>query len=206
MARPGSDIADRIVEAARKRFLAEGVEGASLRSIAKDAGTSIGMVYYYFETKDALFLAVLEESYQGLLGAFRTILGDDAEIEVKLARIYENFARLGDREFEVLRIVLREALSSSSRLRLVAERFEHGHVPLVLAALAQGVAQGRLRNDLHPAVLAAATASLAVLPQIVHRLVTAAGLPVAELLPSRDDAARAMGSVLWRGIRTGEPE
>jgi AcrR family transcriptional regulator len=45
MARPASDIAPRIVHAARERFLFEGVDGASLRNIAKDAGTNIGMVY-----------------------------------------------------------------------------------------------------------------------------------------------------------------
>jgi hypothetical protein len=83
---------------------------------------------------------------------------------------------------------------------LIAGRFEHGHVPLVVTELVRGVAEGRLRGDLHPAILAAATASLAVLPQILHRLVTDAGLPVAELLPGRADAARAMGSVLFRGI------
>ena len=67
MPRPPSDIAARIVEAARDRFLLQGVDGASLRSIAADAGTNIGMVYYYFKTKDDLFLAVIEEAYAQLL-------------------------------------------------------------------------------------------------------------------------------------------
>jgi AcrR family transcriptional regulator len=44
MARPASDIQKRIFVAARARFLSEGVDGASLRQIAKDAGTNIGMV------------------------------------------------------------------------------------------------------------------------------------------------------------------
>src|SRR4029077_6434218 len=57
MARPRSDIQPRIVRAARERFLAEGVDGASLRTIASDAGTNVGMVFYYFPTKDDLFLA-----------------------------------------------------------------------------------------------------------------------------------------------------
>ena len=61
MARPRSDIQKRIVLAARTRFLADGVDGASLRHIARAARTSIGMVYYYFPTKDDLFLAVVEE-------------------------------------------------------------------------------------------------------------------------------------------------
>ena len=67
MARPGSDLRSRVVPAARARFLAQGVDGASLRSIADDAGTSIGMVYYYFKTKDDLFLAVVEDVYGELM-------------------------------------------------------------------------------------------------------------------------------------------
>ena len=59
MARPRSDIAQRLVKAARKHFLAQGVDGASLRTIAAEAGTSVGMVSYYFPTKDALAQAVL---------------------------------------------------------------------------------------------------------------------------------------------------
>jgi AcrR family transcriptional regulator len=38
--------------------LGDGVDGASLREIAREAGTNIGMVVYYFATKDDLFLAV----------------------------------------------------------------------------------------------------------------------------------------------------
>ena len=63
MARPRSDIRPRIVDSARARFLSLGVDGASLREIARDAGTNIGMVAYYFPTKDDLFLAVVEEVY-----------------------------------------------------------------------------------------------------------------------------------------------
>jgi AcrR family transcriptional regulator len=44
MARPRSDIRPRLLASARARFLREGVDGASLRSIAKDAATNIGMV------------------------------------------------------------------------------------------------------------------------------------------------------------------
>ena len=46
MARPRGDIAPRILHAARKRFLVEGVDGASLRAIARDARTNKGMIYY----------------------------------------------------------------------------------------------------------------------------------------------------------------
>ena len=67
MARPRGDISERLIKAAREAFLTQGVDGASLREIAAEAGTSLGMITYYFPTKDDLFLAVLEQVYPKLL-------------------------------------------------------------------------------------------------------------------------------------------
>jgi AcrR family transcriptional regulator len=200
MARPASDIRPRILEAARGRFLVQGVDGAALRAIANDAGTSIGMVYYYFKSKDELFLAVVDDAYQALLGDFEQALRADVPPEQRLARLYHRVARMDDREFQVVRLIMREALISSSRLTRIAERFQQGHIPLVLATVAEGVATGRNDPQLHPAVLVAATASLGLLPQILHRLISATALPAASLLPDREAAADALAGVLLSGI------
>lgn len=200
MARPTSDLRDRIVPAARARFLAQGVDGASLRGIADDAGTSIGMVYYYFKTKDDLFLSVVEDVYGELMRSLSTLLAADMPPDQRLRDLYQRFACMDEREFEVVRLILREALISSDRVRRLAARFEQGHIPLVVKAVGEGVAQGRFDADISPIVLIAATASLALLPQIVHRLISAAELPIAAVLPSREESARALSEVLLFGI------
>ena len=199
MARPASDIRHRILKAAGERFLLQGVDGASLRGIAKDAGTSIGMVYYYFKTKDELFLAVVEDAYGKLLGDLAHALGSEAAPEQQLERLYARIAHMDEREFKIVRMIMREALISSTRLTHLAKRFERGHVPLVLQAFRDGVQSAHL-DDRHPAVLAAATMTLGMMPQILHRLVSAASLPVAGLLPSREATAEALAEVLLFGI------
>jgi AcrR family transcriptional regulator len=198
--RPPSDISHRIVEAARGRFLREGVDGASLRRIADDAGTSIGMVYYYYKTKDDLFLAVVDDVYQKLLADLVTALAPDVPCEQRLLRVYQRIAALSDREFEVLRLILREALISSARLTSIAQRFQEGHMPVVLQTLAEGMREGRFDARGQPAVMAAATAALGVLPQIVLRLVSEAKLQFAAALPDRPEAARALFHTLLFGI------
>jgi AcrR family transcriptional regulator len=200
MARPASDIRARIIDAARDRFLSQGVDGAALRAIAKDARTSIGMVYYYFKSKDELFLAVVEDAYVEVLRGFEQALASDSLPEQRLARLYERMAQIDEREFKVVRLIMREALISSARLTRVAERFQQGHVPIVLQTLAQGVASGRFDPRLSPPVLVAATLSLGVLPQVLHRLLTHTSLPVAAMLPTREDTARTMAEVLLHGI------
>src|SRR6266487_6095022 len=108
MARPRSDIEPRIVHAARHRFLEEGVEGASLRTIARDAGTSIGMVYYYFPTKDDLFLAVVEERYGKLLADLTAALTPDQPPAERLRRMYRRIGRMGEDDLTVVKLIVRE--------------------------------------------------------------------------------------------------
>lgn len=201
MPRPKSDISSRIVDAARRRFLVDGVEGASLRRIATDAGTNIGMVYYYFKTKDDLFAAVVEDVYGVLAGDFTAALSmHELAPEARLLRLFERVAKLDDRELEVARLIVREALVSSERLARLARRFEQGHVPMMLSVLAEGVQQGRFDAGLHPAVLLGATALFAMFPQLMHHRVTEAKLPIAALLPSREEVAQAFARVLLHGI------
>jgi AcrR family transcriptional regulator len=205
MPRPASDIEPRIIEAARARFLLQGVDGASLRSIAHDAGTSIGMVYYYFKTKDELFLAVVEGAYSGLLGDLTKALASDVAPQRRLERVYRRMAKIDAQEFDVIRLILREALISSSRLGKLVRRFENGHIPLVLRTLRDGIQAGQINPELPLPLLVASTFALAILPQLAHRLVTQAKLPIAGLLPSREETAHAAGQVLLHGISSPPP-
>jgi AcrR family transcriptional regulator len=199
--RPRSDISERIVDAARARFLHDGVDGASLRNIATDAGTSLGMVYYYFKTKDELFLSVVEDVYAGLLQDLIAVLSpQDVTPERRIAGIFERVARTSERELDVMCMILREALVSSERLQRVVQRFERGHVPLVLQTLAQGLQGGRFDPALHPAVIVISAISLAMFPHVVHRALTRAELPWIELLPERTDAGKALANVFLHGV------
>lgn len=49
---------ERIREAALKSFATQGASGTSLRSVAADAGVSLGLVQHHFETKAGLIKAV----------------------------------------------------------------------------------------------------------------------------------------------------
>jgi len=96
MPRPRTDIRARILAAARARFVAAGVDGSPLRRIAADARTSIGMVYYYFPTKDDLFLAVVEEMYVKVLADMTKALEPDLPVKDRLRRLYERFGAVSD--------------------------------------------------------------------------------------------------------------
>lgn len=56
-----------IVQAASKEFLDKGFEKASLRQIVKNAGTTLGNFYNYYDSKEALYASIVENAYYGML-------------------------------------------------------------------------------------------------------------------------------------------
>ncbi|MFO1105463.1 MAG: TetR/AcrR family transcriptional regulator [Amaricoccus sp.] len=52
----------QIIEGARRCFLASGFEAASMGEIAREAKVSKGTLYVYFDSKEALFTALVEQT------------------------------------------------------------------------------------------------------------------------------------------------
>jgi AcrR family transcriptional regulator len=203
MPRPRTDIAPRIVNAARKRFLREGVDGASLRRIARDARTSIGMVYYYFPTKDDLFLAVVEEVYVEVLRELEVALAPDAPVRARILRFYERIAGANEDEILMIRLVLREALVSSRRLERLLERFLRGHIPLLLRTVQDGFVDGTFDQRRSPVAVGLSLLALAGPPQLIRRLVLGK-LPFVSG-PSGTAFAAELVDVLFGGVGAGDP-
>jgi len=63
-----------ILAAAEAEFAAKGLAGARVDVIAEQAGANKRMLYYYFGSKDDLYLAVLERAYGGMREKERTRL------------------------------------------------------------------------------------------------------------------------------------
>jgi AcrR family transcriptional regulator len=55
-----------VLDAARCVFERLGIEGASIREIAREAGYTAGAIYSYFESKEAIYGALLAESLERL--------------------------------------------------------------------------------------------------------------------------------------------
>ena len=74
---------EKILCAAKAEFLKKGFQTASLRAIVKAAGVTTGALYGYYSSKEALFDALVEESYTHLLSAFRNVLDDFSRLPIE---------------------------------------------------------------------------------------------------------------------------
>ena len=62
-----------ILKAATDEFAKHGFAGARIDQIALSAGTNKRLIYYYYNSKDDLFLATLENAYADIRGAEREL-------------------------------------------------------------------------------------------------------------------------------------
>ena len=73
----------QIIEAAKAEFLAKGFQHASLRGIVRVAGVTTGALYGYYDSKEALFDALVRECYEHVMGEFRGALMAFAELPIE---------------------------------------------------------------------------------------------------------------------------
>jgi len=82
------DLREQILDVAEEQFAKHGFDGVTTRSVAKLAGTTSAMIYYYFDTKRALFDAaiarranILNHERLDALDAYEAQHGDAVTVE-----------------------------------------------------------------------------------------------------------------------------
>jgi len=118
----------RILQAARKVFGRRGYHGATIEEIADEAGLSNGAVYYNFENKEDLFLALLDEWRAELVhnveSTFSTGTSDapQEQLQNELRQIVQTFSPSREWRLLLLEFVAYAARNPKFRARFVAGR------------------------------------------------------------------------------------
>ncbi|MFD7429517.1 TetR family transcriptional regulator [Streptomyces sp. NPDC059818] len=84
----GPDARTRILEAARTEFAERGYDKTSVRGIAKAAGVDAALVHHYFGTKDEVFAAAIEVSFEPALEIADVLDGGPEDLGERLARYF----------------------------------------------------------------------------------------------------------------------
>jgi AcrR family transcriptional regulator len=142
--RPGE-----IVRAALAVFAERGFAAARLDEIAARAGVSKGALYLYFETKEELFRAVVEQAIAPNLQAVRALMaGHPGPIGDLLRLVPERIAAIVETlpVGGVLKMVIGEAGNFPELARVWHERL----VAQALGALTDAVAAAQARGEVRP--------------------------------------------------------
>jgi AcrR family transcriptional regulator len=131
---------DRIVEAARAAFAADGID-ATVEEIARRAGVGMGTLYRRFPTKGDLVDAVLEDAVAEVCAAARSAL----EVEDAWTAFGTFFERVF--ELHVRNRGLKDVIASGQHDLHRLESLRAEMRPLVAEVVARAHAQGTLRAD-----------------------------------------------------------
>jgi AcrR family transcriptional regulator len=74
---------DALVEATARILVREGFDKASTNRIAETAGVSVGSLYQYFPSKEALVAAVIDRHHEDLMQVVRGALAQVATLPIK---------------------------------------------------------------------------------------------------------------------------
>jgi hypothetical protein len=134
-----------------------------------------------------------------MLDDMTEIFAPERPVRDRLHGAYQRIARMSDEEFDVIRIVVREAMISSSRLQKLFARFTSGHVPLLLSTLQAGILDGTLSPTVPLPALVAALASTVIFPQLARRRLGAELPMLAPVLPGPEALADALFEIVMHG-------
>ncbi len=141
---------DRIKQAAAEVFAERGFDGARMQEIADCAGANKAMIYYYFDSKEALFTAIFTESFTTILQLFNSVFQVEAiDPKVVIPQLVHHHLDFLDRHPELPRMIIREIQSGNPVVeKLVRASFSRlsGQLHILRDEMAVGIRKGRIRD------------------------------------------------------------
>src|SRR6187402_1511185 len=151
-----------IMEIAAAEFGEKGLAGARIDEIAAATKTSKRMIYYYFGSKEGLYLAVLEESYRRVRDIESELHLQDLEPEQALRRLVAFTFDHHLAHESYIRLVMSENINRGQFLAQ-SQRIQDLNVPAIAAIrhlYDRGVASGAFRAGLDPVDIHASISAL----------------------------------------------
>ena len=136
---------EAILRAAARLFAQKGFAGTSTRDIAAGVGITQPALYRHFETKHAIFLALVATFVDPWVRVAAKLRNDPAPPSVRLAALFGRMCNdLVDSPYETGPMLFDPALSDPEMQ--VAERSFRRVVRVLTALIAEGVAAGEVRD------------------------------------------------------------
>jgi AcrR family transcriptional regulator len=137
----------KLLDAAAVEFGERGFYDASISGITRRAGVALGSFYTYFESKDAIFRALVRDMSEAVKTAAREALSEPmTALEVERAAL-EAFLRFAGEHKEIYRIIDEAEFVDPVSYRAHYE----GTATRILERLRAGAEKGELRADPHEA-------------------------------------------------------
>ena len=151
-----------ILDVATKEFAEKGLSGARIDEIAAATHTSKRMIYYYFGSKDGLYVAVLEEAYRRMRTIEAQLHLDDLSPQDALRKLVGfTFDHHHDNP-DFIRLVMSENMQRGEYLAKsnLIQKLNTSVIDTVRKLYERGLADGVFRAQLDPIDIHASISAL----------------------------------------------
>jgi TetR/AcrR family fatty acid metabolism transcriptional regulator len=142
------DVKAAIFDAACRVIRDRGFHQARVTDIARQAGTSYGLVYHYFGSKADLFDAIFNEWWSGLFALMEELEAQTVSSREKLAAILDHFLSEYEARPELVHIFVTEISRSTPNLTPERLEFFKEFFRRTERIITQGQRDGVLRKDM----------------------------------------------------------
>ncbi len=141
-----------ILEVATREFSEKGLAGARVDEIAERTNTSKRMIYYYFESKEGLYRAVLEKVYEQIRLIESGITTEDRSPEDALREIVRATFDWHNKHPDFVRLVMNENIHQGEHIGAMTgiQVRRQTIVDLLRRVLVRGEKSGTFRKGLDP--------------------------------------------------------
>lgn len=171
----------RLLEAAVRVFARRGYYGATVDDIVAESGSSKGAFYFYFPSKEALFLSLVEQFAQAMLADVQRAVEGHSGAQARVQAALEAGIRICATHPELARVFLVEAVGVNPEFERKRQELHTRFCHLIQGYLDAAV-DGDDIPPLDTEVAARATFG-AVNEVVVHHLSDPEALPLERAMP-----------------------
>jgi len=153
-AQQSAETREAILAACLRLFAKHGVSGTSIDEIAREAGITKGAVYWHFDSKDALFEAVLERIRVRWQEVVLRPLSNKATPVARVQALFDGYLELFTETPEICLFMQRVLLEADREFSPRIARIFTQTAKFAARILDEGKSRGEIRADLDSTVTA----------------------------------------------------
>lgn len=143
-----------LLEAGIAAFARAGFRGASIGAIAGAAGTSVGVLYKYYENKEAFFDACLRHSLRSLEALLDRVTAEEGKLLDSARQLIRGLQAFSRTHPDHVRLYHRITASQGAAAIRLAGAIESVTARLYTDWIARAQAEGAVRSDMDPRLFA----------------------------------------------------
>jgi len=136
---------EEIMKAAVNLFSQKSYHDVTMDQLAEEVGVAKGTIYLYFESKENLYLEILEHTYETIESILEKEIAKDDPAPKKLKKALRLIFQFYFQNMDVLRILTRDETRLIREHFEFTERWRHRRIKLYRKILEKGIKEGSFR-------------------------------------------------------------